>query len=368
MKRVTLLALLLALALPACNYAGFARETPTAHPTVPLPTSTATIAPSSTPTLTPTATPAPLGSVPFPVQPLSPQQVSDVAGCAIKGLAEERYPKGRVKVDGLEQAFSPRTNCEWAVLAYAYSVREEGDEPSAAGMRAYERSLVGNYGYALATDNFYRYFNSVPLVDVPGMAAQEITRVRIVYKWWGMGEPSSVQFALTIAQANTTPLILTDSSLIKRNLKVDKPVIQALRTGLTDLLPVDSKFQLLTCTDNSPSWQVQLTFADGSTLDMETDSNMIYIGGPWQTEIDGQTYFQASPAFAIKMGELAKALELPLGEPFAMACFADPVFEAAFSKQVPARSPTPNSTLNAISTAAASTVNAALTQTAAATP
>jgi hypothetical protein len=112
---------------------------------------------------------------------------------------------------------------------------------------------------------------------------------------------------------------------------VDTQTLQALGPALTDLLPVASKFTLAPCYDNYPDWVVTLTFADGATLTLQTDnSNFLFFGGPWFTDVDEQSYVQFSAAFAEALSEVVSAVGLPLGEPGAMSCFGDSVFDKAF--------------------------------------
>lgn len=100
--------------------------------------------------------------------------------------------------------------------------------------------------------------------------------------------------------------------------------------ALTNLLPIRSKFQLQPCYDTYPVWSVILTLADKRNIELTTDSNFIFMGGPWFTQIDHQTYIQFSPAFGLAVRELINSLGLPLGEPNAMSCMGSTVFEKAF--------------------------------------
>ena len=131
------------------------------------------------------------------------------------------------------------------------------------------------------------------------------------------------------------------------------------------MVPIESEIQIVPCTDNFPQWRMTITFADDTKITFDTTSNFLSVGGPWETTIDGQTYIQYSSAIPEKIGNLVKALELPVGEPFAMSCFGDSVFEKAFSGSLPSTSTSePNPEVEAIFTAAAQTVEAMFSQTA----
>ena len=119
-----------------------------------------------------------------------------------------------------------------------------------------------------------------------------------------------------------------------------KDTVQELALGLDNLLPIDFGTPLVYCTDNFPEWSVVLTFEDGSKLDLESSSNFVFFGGPWQTQIDGQTYLQYSDAFATRLKKLIDQLGLPTGEPEGMYCNGEGVFENAFNVPPITRQPT----------------------------
>lgn len=345
---------------------------PTVSVAVP-PTGTNTQLVTSTPTATATPPAETIQKtinypVEFPLPILRQEQIQEVADCHVQELANERYPEN-IDTDHLLASFPPVSDCDWAVLSFGYAVRNDSGSPSPLGLEAFKKAISKNYGFALATGIFDYYFSSVPLVNTPQFTGKEIEKVEINYIWNGLGEPSMIEYALDINQANTNPIISSKTDSINTNITLDKNMVQDLSQGLNDLLPVDSGIQLIYCTDNYPEWSVSLTFTDGTKLDLESSSNYIGFGGPWQTKIDGQTYIQYSPAFAIKMSKLVEELELPLGKPMGMFCPGGVVFENAFSRFLPP-SPTPgdNPLMEVVLTAAAQTVEVLLTQTAAVTP
>ena len=60
---------------------------------------------------------------------------------------------------------------------------------------------------------------------------------------------------------------------------------------------------------------------DGSKLELTTNgSNLIGLGGPWQTTIGGVTYMQLSPDFVFAIANLVKVLDLAIGEPMGAMC------------------------------------------------
>lgn len=105
------------------------------------------------------------------------------------------------------------------------------------------------------------------------------------------------------------------------NIEIDQAYIQDLGSALTDFVPIDQQFSLDYCTDNSPDWQMTLTFQNGSQLELRTNgSNLATIGGPWQMETGGQNYFQFSYDLPRAIFELFDQLKLPFGVPAGMYC------------------------------------------------
>lgn len=267
------------------------------------------------------------GALPFawPTAPLTQEQMLAVKQCDVENLPKQRYPDSVVSAD-LLNTYPPQTDCDWAVLAMAYANRtDEGEPLSEAAQQAFTHAVANNTGYALATPLFYRYFGAVAIVKPPDFAQQEITDVEIEYSWWGLGE--KVDYSVEIHQADTSPVV---TSTYSETLPIDKPAIQALGSALTDLLPVRSNFQLQPCFDNYPVWSVSLTFANKRNIEVTTNSNFMYMGGPWFTEIDHQVYVQVSPTFGQAVGKIIESLGLPFGQTAAMSCFGDTVFEKAF--------------------------------------
>ncbi|MEW6494108.1 MAG: hypothetical protein AB1589_16585 [Cyanobacteriota bacterium] len=261
--------------------------------------------------------------------PLTTEQLAAVRDCNIAKLESDRYSE-KLAVRELLQVYTPNSACDWAVLAWAYAKRTKQNEQNEnkllleEGKQALERAIAENPGFVFAAPIFYSYFGQISLVKPPPFAQQEITTVKIQYGWGGLGNP--VKYTVNISQANTKPVVsgtvqgrLAGEQQISGN--IDKKLVQALAPALSDLLPIDSQFNMLACTDNYPDWSVLLTFKDGTTLELVTQgSTLMYAGGPWQTKIDQQNYMQFSPAFFQSLASLVEALKLPWGEPMGMAC------------------------------------------------
>lgn len=268
------------------------------------------------------------------IAPLTAAQIEEVSNCALEELAAARYPDN-ILIAELPDAFSPVSACDWAVLAMAYAERSSEDDtlPEPA-KEAFLEAISRNYGFAVTTPLFYPYFGEFSLVELPPFAKQEITTVTIDYAWVGEGDP--VSYSVRIEQADIKPVVSAtvtpESAAPNLSLEgLDPDKVQALGPALTDLLPIESQFEFVVCTDNYPDWSISLTFKDGTQLDLtNSESNFIFIGGPWQTKIDGQNYFQFSFAFAQAIFDLCKALDLPFGSPGGMYCHGDTLFDKAF--------------------------------------
>jgi hypothetical protein len=265
---------------------------------------------------------------PWPLSPFSDEQVAAVRACDLDQLREERYPT-TIPTESLTKTVELVTPCDWAVLATAFAERAKGNDPLPAGREALRQALTGNPAFMLADRLFYSYFGALELVTAPPQAQQLVHGVRLTYAWSGLGDPVD-PFWTEISQADSEPLV-TGTAPKQPEPPELKRLTQGLGAALTDLVPVDAPVSLQPCTDNYPDWRVTLTFADGSTLDLENHgSNALGLGGPWQTQISGQRYLQVSPTFAKALSNLVIALDLPLGEPAAWTCFGDPVLDKAF--------------------------------------
>lgn len=270
-----------------------------------------------------------------PVLSLSDEQIKQVRECDVEKLATERYPETN-KSDDLIYLLTPESSCDWASLAYAYAVRLKEDEkmPDIA-KNAFGKAIADNIGFALSTPLFYRYYyDNFTIVESPDIFEQDIVKAQIVYKWGGMGD--QVEYTIDIKQADTDPIVTlknyTPSSLKESaKKKVSKDMVQVIGKSLINLIPIDSQFSLTTCYDNYPDWTTTLTLKDGTAIELKTNgSNMLYIGGPWQVNIDGQNYIQFSIEFIKAIDTIIQEIGLPYGQPMAMTCGARDVFEQAY--------------------------------------
>ncbi|MFT3895528.1 MAG: hypothetical protein QM730_28235 [Anaerolineales bacterium] len=266
---------------------------------------------------------------------LSDEQIKQVRECDVENLAAERYPE-KYKLDDLIYLFAPENSCDWASLAYAYTQRlNDDDEIPVIAKNAFGKAVTENIGFAFSRPLFYRfYYDNFTIIEPPDVLKQEITAVKIEYTWGGMGD--QVEYTVNIKQADTDPVVslknYTPATLKESaKTKVSKDSVQALGNSLINLVPIDSQFSLIPCYDNYPDWTVILTMKDGATLELKTkESNMIYIGGPWQTNIDGQNYVQYSIEFIKALDTLIREIGLSYGEPMAMTCSGQDVFELAY--------------------------------------
>ncbi len=271
----------------------------------------------------------------WPIAPLTAAQIEEVSNCPLEELAAERYPNDALNAE-LPDAYSPISACDWAVLATAYAERvSDNDTLPEPAKEAFLEAISRNYGFAVTTPLFYPYFGEFSLIELPPFAQQEVTRVKMDYAWIGEGDP--VNYSVNIEQADTKPVVsatvMPESLASNLDLEgLDKGKVQVLGAALTDLLPIESQFEYVVCADNYPNWSIFLTFKDGTQLNLtNSESNFIFIGGPWQTKINDQNYFQFSFGFAQAIFDLCKALGLPFGSPGGMYCGGDTLFEKAFS-------------------------------------
>jgi hypothetical protein len=293
------------------------------------------------PTATPTSSlPAYQSEVPltWPVSMPTTKQITESRECSVESLAQSRYPE-TLSYWELENAYLPKSPCDWAVLAFAYRSHLDDQVPTPEeGKRAFFQAVKQNPSFAMATSLFYPYFNSMELVGQSPLVKQPITSVVIDYEWSGIGEPPNLQYHIEMERANSSlgQIKLNVQALPKdltNNLvhTIDPKRVQEIGKALTDFLPVRSPFTLQNCTDNYPDWNIKLTFLDGTIQTIRThESNLLNAGGPWFTELNGQNYIQFSSALVSAVSELFEALDLPLGQPAAMYCSSVDTFNLAF--------------------------------------
>ncbi|MFN8530660.1 MAG: hypothetical protein U0670_18805 [Anaerolineae bacterium] len=84
---------------------------------------------------------------------------------------------------------------------------------------------------------------------------------------------------------------------------------------------MSNEVSLIVCYDLYPDWAVTLTLADDTLVTLQShESNVIGVGGPIQTMIDGQRYVQYSSRFVLTAADLLEALGLGLGDTPAYTC------------------------------------------------
>lgn len=253
----------------------------------------------------------------WPVPPITDYQLQDVRKCRIEQLAKERYPQ-TVNIDALPESFAPWTGCDWATLAFAYLERTPPDAPlPERGKQAYAFAFYVNPAYAFHY-SLERYFDSVSIVEAPPMADIPIAHVRINYDLAVLG-PCQQNWEIEISSANTNPLVSgylrescsdTGDTTAQISQSLDRAVVQGLGPALTDLLPIDSQFSVIGCTDFYPNWQVVLTFEDETQLTLKNNgSNIMLVGAPFQTTIEGQHYVQHSHSFLAAVGKMLDTIE-----------------------------------------------------------
>jgi hypothetical protein len=227
--------------------------------------------------------------------------------------------------------------CEFARQALALKNDRSDDEPPSAQEVELVQKLVGaNPALALRLDVIAAYYGVLPLVAPPAFTLDNpITQLHLTYTFAGLG--SGVDYELTITQADKKPVVKGDLGEFDPGFgpvtppptgtprvlpaTIEADIIQAFAPALRDLLPIGQMFSSVPCWDYYPDWEVELTFADNTVVKMVTNqSNVVGLGGPWQTEIDGQAYMQYSGAFQSAIVDLFEALDLPFGQTAAMGC------------------------------------------------
>jgi hypothetical protein len=272
------------------------------------------------PAAPPKPRPASTALLAWPVAPFSPAQIAEAKSCDAAKLAGTRYPKA-LAVDALPGAFAPHGSCDQATLAAACAGRVKDGPLPATCLDAYRAAVTANPAFAFVSSLPGQYFGQVALVAAPPAAGHALASVVLDYKWGGLGE--AVDWTLTIRDATSKPSVAVTGSSAKAAKSSPElgAKVAALGTSLESFLPIPGQLEAIDCTDNYPDWTATLGFDDGEKLELSTHrSNLLGLGGPWQTTIAGVTYLQLAPGFTQAVADLTTALGLPIGEPMGAMC------------------------------------------------
>lgn len=263
------------------------------------------------------------GTVPFawPLSPLTQAEKDQIAQCNIRQLVKDRYSNASDEAS-ITSAYTPANPCDWAVQANAYLETLDDASTSENARKAYLNAVQNNPGFALAILGFPQNYGIETLVQPPPFASEGITLLDIQYSWGGLG--TSVKYHITIDNTGASPKITVlegDETLTARSdWKLNPETLNAIGPSLKDLIPIQAASFFSACTDNSPSWLVEATFAGGKKLQLSSNWNLFTFGGPWKVMIDNQLYLQDSSALPIAIYSIIKELDLPVGEPMGMYC------------------------------------------------
>lgn len=290
--------------------------------------------PTSTP-LPPSATPTsaiPLYTVlPWPITAPTDEQLDEVRSCDIEKIVKIRYPEA-LDYWQIGKAYTPQSACDWATMAVAYqNHREDKKSISEDGKRAFYQAFKLNPAFALETQIYFNYFDSLNLVSAPRIVQQPIQNLVIDYNSGVLEGPFSAGYHVKIEQANVPEKMKilvqnklkgserrVESSVEK---KIDANLVQAVSPALVNLIPIRSPFSLYDCRDTGPDWTAQVTFLDGTVLQLSTNgSNLRIAGGPWHVQIGAKYYTQFSTDLIYAFSDLFYALGIPLGQSMMQFC------------------------------------------------
>jgi hypothetical protein len=254
----------------------------------------------------------------WPVAPFTAAQIADVKGCDIEKLAAARYPK-TMPVESMPGAFARHSTCDEATLASACAthVGEDATLPAAC-LDPYRAALKANPAFAFASGLTGAYFGKLAIVAAPPVARHALASLSIAYDWGGLGTP--VKWTISARDLASHPALDANGKPATWTPEVAAE-IAALGTSLTSFMPIKKPLKAIDCTDNYPEWTATLAFDDGTKLELSTQgSNLIGLGGPWQTTIGGIAYLQVGPELVRATAKLVKTLKLPIGEPEGEMC------------------------------------------------
>lgn len=228
-------------------------------------------------------------------------------------------------------------------------------EPTAKQFAAFTELVRRNPAYALRQELIGAYFDRVSLSAAPEFTESPLVSAEIFYTYNGIGAYADYH-VYVYAIDTETPGVQAIAHREARGEETDEPdhgeplpvsseveasLARALGTSLTDLLPIESSIEgAIACYDNYPDWKIDLRYADGTWVKVQTfGSNALMIGGPFQFQITsvsqgGAGYLQYSMAFGMAVYHLFDALKLPLGGTQGMVCSGVDLFPLAYPSTV----------------------------------
>ncbi|RMG79427.1 MAG: hypothetical protein D6712_19680 [Chloroflexi bacterium] len=273
----------------------------------------------------------------WPPAPITDEQLIEARSCSVMLTADNPSPlvetllaQAGWSIEFLDSIEMPETPCEQMQLAMAYmQLRRHDDEtiPPRA-IEAYSAAMQANPALALNIDIFISGLSNTPVIAPPNFTESGLARAVIHYDF-----PNGTFFDIVITPAEEGYRVvgeserapLPDEYVVDENGEpidfsdtydtiIDAALVDSLSSSLVNLVPIDQTFTDQPCWHFYHDWRAELTFNDGTTIEMGTyDSNLYYIGGPWQVKIGEQIYVQMSADFISALLDIVDAVELPLG-------------------------------------------------------
>lgn len=264
--------------------------------------------------------PEPVDGLVWPLPLPSPEQLDEARQC------------GLIVIEFVDRdAFEPQTACEWMALAIAHLADVTENEPAPElALEAYRQAVLLNPAFPLRWDVLMPFWGRLEdVLPTPDFIVQPVVLVEVSYDFAGTThyeltiEREDEEEARYIAHAEVlhTPIMEDPIEYDFHDKPLDAVLIEELAAGIRDLIPIEQTFTDQPCWHIISDWTVRLVFEDEQEVIMRTyASNALSAGGPWQTTIDDQSYFQVSAAFLMGVLNIHDALEMPWGEVMSYGC------------------------------------------------
>ena len=320
------------------------RLTSTAIPT-PTFAATFTPAPTASPAPTLTATPPPESGYLFtwPVAPPSETQMQAAIACESRNWGKvNNFNPASYRVN------HPASACDYAMQAISTVESINLMTLEGEGYSAAQQALKENPWMILSDIVFFNAFHTMEIVAPPPFVHSKLKSAIIGYSWTGDNIPISFELEITtdgpVTATGFYQKIVTtgegeETESVIQSLKINKEINSqnffTLGQALDNLLPIPQQTSLSLCENHHPDWIITLTYTDGTeiTLNSNQSTYLVGIGGPFQTNIDGQDYLLASIDFHEALYEIIKSLALELGSPEAANCSNIPIADILLGAQ-----------------------------------
>lgn len=229
----------------------------------------------------------------------------------------------------------PASACEYAMQAISTVESIDLMTLVGEGYTTAQQALTENPWLIISDPVFFNAFHTFGIVAPPPFAHSKLESAIIAYSWTGDNNPVSFEIEITtdgpVTATGLYQKIITtgegdEAESVVQSRKINKEIKSQdfvnLGKSLENLIPIPQQTPLNLCENHHPDWIVTLTYTTGTEITLQSNQStyLVYMGGPFQTNIDGQDYLLATASFNTAIYELTRQLAIELGNPEEAGC------------------------------------------------